>query len=141
MIKFLLHTNFPGHYDFTDYHRCPFTLTLGRSSTPLSSSNTSQGQGLQGTGHQGQTLLQGQPAHKFGFENQNLNPNPASAVADLLLDKVSLAPAPPTPAAPTSGGGGGGGKKKKKNGGNGGNNKQANNKTQPSNPVPSSNSK
>lgn len=33
-IKFILHTNFPGHYDYTDYHRCPFNLTLGRPDRP-----------------------------------------------------------------------------------------------------------
>jgi len=31
--KFVLHTNFPGHYDFNIYHRCDFSLPLLSSST------------------------------------------------------------------------------------------------------------
>lgn len=26
--KFVLHTNYPGHYNFNMYHRCEFSLTL-----------------------------------------------------------------------------------------------------------------
>lgn len=26
--KFVLHTNYPGHYNFNMYHRCEFTLNL-----------------------------------------------------------------------------------------------------------------
>jgi len=29
--KFILHTNFPGHYNFNMYHRCEFSLTLKKS--------------------------------------------------------------------------------------------------------------
>lgn len=36
--KFILHTNFPGHYNFNMYHRCQFNLSL-----PTSSSRRSQG--------------------------------------------------------------------------------------------------
>ncbi len=28
--KMILHTNFPGHYDFNSYHRCPFSLSIGK---------------------------------------------------------------------------------------------------------------
>ncbi|CDW51790.1 UPF0183 domain containing protein [Trichuris trichiura] len=31
--KFILHTNFPGHYDFSIYYRCNFALALGSSSS------------------------------------------------------------------------------------------------------------
>ena len=34
--KFVLHTNFPGHYDFNIYHRCEFSLPI------LSASSTSK---------------------------------------------------------------------------------------------------
>jgi len=30
--KFILHTNFPGHYNFNMYHRCEFSLSLSTSS-------------------------------------------------------------------------------------------------------------
>jgi hypothetical protein len=36
--KFILHTNFPGHYNFNMYHRCQFNLSL-----PTTSSRRSQG--------------------------------------------------------------------------------------------------
>ncbi|CAG7725235.1 unnamed protein product [Allacma fusca] len=36
-VKFILHTNFPGHYDFNSYHRCPFVLQIGRLSPPPTS--------------------------------------------------------------------------------------------------------
>lgn len=29
--KFILHTNFPGHYNFNMYHRCEFALSLSSS--------------------------------------------------------------------------------------------------------------
>merc|ERR1711884_944312 len=29
--KFILHTNFPGHYNFNMYHRCEFSLTLKKA--------------------------------------------------------------------------------------------------------------
>jgi len=31
--KFILHTNFPGHYNFNMYHRCEFSLSLNTSVT------------------------------------------------------------------------------------------------------------
>ncbi|KHJ45907.1 hypothetical protein D918_04119 [Trichuris suis] len=31
--KFILHTNFPGHYDFSIYYRCNFALPLGSSNS------------------------------------------------------------------------------------------------------------
>lgn len=34
VLKFILHTNFPGNYDFNNYHRCTFSLRLGRPSPP-----------------------------------------------------------------------------------------------------------
>lgn len=33
--KFVLHTNFPGHYDFNIYHRCEFSLPLTLSSKDI----------------------------------------------------------------------------------------------------------
>lgn len=94
VIKFILHTNFPGHYDFTDYHRSPFSLILGRV-TPT-----------QTGGHHLDKLL------NLG----NLNPNPT----DLLhLDKVTIHEPPepeimPPPQPPQNQGGGGKNNKKNK---------------------------
>jgi len=39
--KFILHTNFPGHYNFNMYHRCEFNLSL--SSVSKSRAKTSSG--------------------------------------------------------------------------------------------------
>lgn len=38
MKKFVLHTNYPGHYNFNMYHRCEFALTL-----PAENSKTDPG--------------------------------------------------------------------------------------------------
>lgn len=32
----ILHANFPGHYDFNSYHRCPFSLSIGKQHSSLS---------------------------------------------------------------------------------------------------------
>ncbi|KAK2722518.1 hypothetical protein QYM36_002905 [Artemia franciscana] len=45
--KILLHTNFPGHYDFNMYHRCNFTLSLPFGEE-LSTGLLSSGQQLAG---------------------------------------------------------------------------------------------
>lgn len=29
-VKIILHANYPGHYDFNSYHRCPFSLSIGK---------------------------------------------------------------------------------------------------------------
>jgi len=45
VIKFILHTNFPGNYDFNSYHRCAFCLRIARpipSSQAPSSPNHSE---------------------------------------------------------------------------------------------------
>lgn len=40
-MKMILHTNFPGHYDFNSYHRCPFSLSIGRQPGSVSVSSLS----------------------------------------------------------------------------------------------------
>ncbi|ODN03576.1 hypothetical protein Ocin01_03102 [Orchesella cincta] len=44
-IKMILHSNFPGHYDFNSYHRCPFSLSIGRQpgTATISSLSTAMG--------------------------------------------------------------------------------------------------
>lgn len=37
--KFVLHTNYPGHYNFNMYHRCEFALTLPLETTTSDSGN------------------------------------------------------------------------------------------------------
>jgi hypothetical protein len=56
--KFMLHTNFPGHYDFNSYHRCAFTLRIGRI---VSASNNIISGGSNGSG-------------KNNTKNSNQNP-------------------------------------------------------------------
>lgn len=45
MIKFILHSNLPGHYDFGHYARCPFEITCAALSaaTPLGANGTTDG--------------------------------------------------------------------------------------------------
>jgi hypothetical protein len=54
----MLHTNFPGHYDFNSYHRCAFTLRIGRI---VSASNNIISGGSNGSG-------------KNNTKNSNQNP-------------------------------------------------------------------
>lgn len=78
VIKFVLHTNFPGHYDFNSYHRCPFRLRIGRLSPPstcVSSSPIIPTKQLQSQPQQPQQLLP-QPisANNPSLGGNKLNP-------------------------------------------------------------------
>lgn len=42
--KFILHTNYPGHYDFNIYHRCHFSISFPMSSYSHNASNDSLSQ-------------------------------------------------------------------------------------------------
>jgi len=54
--KFILHTNFPGHYNFNMYHRCEFSLELTRG-----------GGGGGGGGGRSQTKVSDTPVHVSPF--------------------------------------------------------------------------
>jgi len=42
--KFVLHTNYPGHYNFNSYHRCHFQLPIQPSTADMARQQTGGGE-------------------------------------------------------------------------------------------------
>ena len=109
----MLHTNFPGHYDFNSYHRCAFTLRLGRTApasqltssmslvstteritnpNPSTAGGTNGGNG-NGNGNNGKNGKnsnpnQKSPKMKKNKQNNNNNSQPEPATMNLTTTNV-----------------------------------------------------